>query len=500
MKLRDLLSAIQVRSVHGSIEFEIRDVVYDSRQVQTAGTLFVAIPGVRTDGISFISEAIKRGAAAVVRGATKSGMPLGTGEVTEVEVADPRQALAELSARFYSHPSRALKVIGITGTNGKTTSSFIARHICESAGLPCGLFGTINYQLGNGTVLPSARTTPESADLQRLLAMVRDTGGKAASMEVSSHAITNRRILGLELDAAVFTNLSQDHLDFHGRMSDYFDAKASLFTGHLARQTSKRGTAIINIDDSHGSILAGRIGKSVPTITFGQNVRASFRASNINATVKGTTFQLAAHDRSYLVKLPLIGQFNVYNALAAVAACSAIGVPVRACVEALGSAPPVPGRLQAVPTALGFQVFVDYAHTDDALRNVLLALRELKPRRLVVVFGCGGDRDKLKRPLMAKAVESHADFAVVTSDNPRSEDPAEIIDDVVAGFKTKRFEVIVDRRQAIEFAIGNAEPGDLLLIAGKGHENYQELRNGTIPFDDIEVARGALAAKSAQLR
>ena len=311
-------------------------------------------------------------------------------------------------------------------------------------------------------------------------------------MEVSSHAIAQDRVRGLEWDVAVFTNLTQDHLDFHGTMENYFEAKVKLFTG-LAEQTKKTNTpAIVNIDDRYGAQLADRLEKLTPVVTYGVSPRADFRASNYHAEFAGTSYQLDARGKSYLVRVPLIGRFNVANSMAALAAASSIGLNLRDAILSLSRSPQVPGRLEAVPAKRQFQVFVDYAHSDDALLNVLKTLRELSPRRLILVFGCGGDRDKQKRPLMGRVADRNADFSIITSDNPRKEDPDAIIAEAEKGFRSGNYEKIPDRAKAIARAIELARPRDIVLIAGKGHEAYQEFADHTIPFDDIQVARQAL--------
>ena len=318
-------------------------------------------------------------------------------------------------------------------------------------------------------------------------------------MEVSSHALMQARVRGVEFDAAIFTNLTQDHLDYHKTMDAYFEAKVRLFSG-LAEQTRKKGKAVINIDDRYGAQLATRFGKELPVITYGLGALADFRASNVRIDFNGTSYQLDAGGKSYLVRLPQIGQFNVYNSLAALAGAHALGVEVRSGVLALANANAVPGRLEAVPAQRKFRVFVDYAHTDDALQNVIKTCRELNPARLIVVFGCGGNRDKTKRPRMGAVVNQHADFSIVTSDNPRKEDPLAIIEDIKPGMTRGNYEVIVDRKEAIFKAIAMAEPRDIILIAGKGHETYQEFADHTAPFDDVAVARQALDAKPVQLQ
>jgi UDP-N-acetylmuramoyl-L-alanyl-D-glutamate--2,6-diaminopimelate ligase len=487
VKLEALLSHAAVIQVDGPRDIDIAAIAYDSRLVKP-GALFVALKGEKVDGAVFIEKAIASGAVAIVSemGAVKAG-------ITHITVADARIALADLAAGFYQNPARALKIAGVTGTNGKTTTAFLIKHICEAALLRCGLLGTVRYEVGD-RILPAARTTPESLDVQNLLWQMRSAGCKAVAMEVSSHALTQARVRGVEFDVAVFTNLTQDHLDYHKTMEAYFEAKSRLFSG-LAQQTRKKGKAVINLDDRYGSMLAKRVAKEVPTITYGLGANSDFKASNVRIDFHGTSFQLDAAGRSYLVRLPLIGQFNVYNSLAALAATHAMGVEVRTGVLALANALAVPGRLEAVPAQRQFRVFVDYAHTDDALLNVIRTCRELNPGRLIVVFGCGGNRDKTKRPRMGAVVDQHADWAIVTSDNPRKEEPLAIIEDIKPGLKRGAYEVIPDRREAIFKAIGAAQPRDIILIAGKGHETYQEFADHTAPFDDVAVAREALEAK-----
>jgi UDP-N-acetylmuramoyl-L-alanyl-D-glutamate--2,6-diaminopimelate ligase len=408
-----------------------------------------------------------------------------------VVVENARYALADLAATFYGFPARRLKLAGVTGTNGKTTTTFLIKHICDKASLRCGLIGTVRYEIGE-RVLPAIRTTPESADLQELLAQIVNAGGKAAAMEVSSHALAQERTRGLEWDVAVFTNLTQDHLDFHSTMENYFESKLKLFTQLAGQRHKRKPVAVVNIDDRYGEKLLTRIDKKISVVTYGLSARADFRASNYRAEFGATSYQLDARGKSYLVRVPLIGRFNVANSLAALAASNALGVSLREAILSLGKSPQVPGRLEAVPAKRQFQVFVDYAHTPDALLNVLKTLRELLPRRLIVVFGCGGDRDRQKRPLMGEIVDQNADYAIVTSDNPRKEDPDAIIAEVEKGFRSDHYEKIVDRTAAITRAIELAQPRDLVLIAGKGHENYQEFADHTVPFDDMQLARRAL--------
>jgi UDP-N-acetylmuramoyl-L-alanyl-D-glutamate--2,6-diaminopimelate ligase len=485
MQLKVLARAIAPRRVIGSLDREVESIAYDSRRVQ-GNTLFVAIRGEKSDGHQFVDQAIEQGASVIV-----AEREISSPRATCLVVDNSRSALADLSAAFYGMPARKLKMAAVTGTNGKTTTTFLIKHICEKAGLRCGLLGTVQYEIGD-RILPAIRTTPEALDIQELLAQIINAGGRAAAMEVSSHALAQERTRGIEWDVAVFTNLTQDHLDFHGTMENYFEAKAKLFQ-ELPSQSKKRGaTAVINIDDRYGEKLVDRLAGKIPLVTYGLGLHADFRASNYRTEFAGTSYQLDARGRSYLVRVPLIGRFNVANSMAALGAATVMGVNLRAAILSLARSPQVPGRLELVPAKRQFQIFVDYAHTDDALRNVLKTLRELKPRKLIVVFGCGGDRDRKKRPLMGRVTDELADHAIITSDNPRKEDPDAIINEVEKGFRSTHYEKIAERAEAIRHAVAMAQPRDLVLIAGKGHEKYQEFADHTIPFDDIQVARRAL--------
>src|SRR6266550_626424 len=485
MQLKTLAAALPTRQVIGTLDRTVESIAYDSRRVQRNG-LFVALRGEKADGHEFIDSAIEKGASVIV---TEREEP--HPRVTSLVVENTRAALADLSATFYGHPAQRLKLAGVTGTNGKTTTTFLIKHICEKAGLRCGLIGTVRYEIGE-RVLPAIRTTPESLDLQELLAQIVNAGCRAAAMEVSSHALAQDRTRGLEWSVAVFTNLTQDHLDFHGTMKSYFESKMKLFTGLGSQKKKRKPTAIVNIDDRYGEQLLEKIDKRIPVITYGLGMRADFRASNYRVESSGTSYQLDARGTSYLVRVPLIGRFNVTNSVAALAAANALGINLRDAVFSLGKSAQVPGRLELVPAKRQFQVFVDYAHTPDALGNVLKTLRDLEPNRLIAVFGCGGNRDRQKRPLMAETVDRHADYAIITSDNPRKENPDTIVAEIEKGFRSTHYEKIVDRTQAINRDIELARPRDIILIAGKGHENYQEFADHTIPFDDIQVARRAI--------
>ena len=491
MQLKKLLAAIPGASIVGPTDRDVAGIAYDSRRVQR-DTLFVALRGEKTDGHQFVHQAVERGATVIVYDQEAK-----TPHATLVRVANARHAMADLAAAFYNRPVRRLKMAGVTGTNGKTTTTFLLKHICEKAGMRCGLIGTVRYEIGE-RVLPAVRTTPESLELQELLAQMTNAACKAAAMEVSSHAIAQERTRGLEFDVAVFTNLTQDHLDFHGTMDAYFESKLKLFTNLAGQEHKKKAAAVVNLDDRYGAKIVERLGSDVPVVTYGMGVHADFRASNYRPEFSGTSYQLDAKGKSYLVRVPLIGRFNVANSLAALAAANNLGIPLRDAILSLGKAPQVPGRLEAVPAKRQFQVFVDYAHTPDALLNVLKTVRELSPRKVICVFGCGGDRDRAKRPLMAHAADQNADFSIITSDNPRKEDPDAIIAEVEKGFRSERYEKITDRAQAIARAVTLAQPRDIVVIAGKGHETYQEFADHTIPFDDIAVARRALENKPVE--
>ncbi|MFZ4681993.1 MAG: UDP-N-acetylmuramoyl-L-alanyl-D-glutamate--2,6-diaminopimelate ligase [Terrimicrobiaceae bacterium] len=490
--LSQLLAATAVLDSSADPHTRVESLCYDSRRA-APGALFFALRGVKAEGNQFVAQAAELGATAVVSDAASAACAL-----PHIRVPDARAALADMAAAFHDHPAAQLKVMGVTGTNGKTTTAFLVKHLLDADHRRCGLIGTIKYCIGD-TEIDAPRTTPESADLQDLLAQMVQAGSKAVAMEVSSHALVQHRVRGIEFDTAVFTNLTQDHLDYHKTMEAYFEAKALLFE-NLGTQTKKKGKALLNADDRHGHLLKERLTKKkIPVITYGLGASADFRATDVKFDATGSSFHLQAKGRSYLVRTPLIGSFNIYNALAALAAVSSMGLELRAAVAALAHAPQVPGRLQRVPAKRSFQVFVDYAHTDDALRNVLRTLRELNPNRLITVFGCGGDRDKAKRPLMAAAAEEFSDWSILTSDNPRTEDPLAILAGIRAGLRGNRHEEIPDREAAIRQAVERADAGDIVLIAGKGHETYQEFATGKVPFDDVVIARRAIEAKRVEV-
>jgi UDP-N-acetylmuramoyl-L-alanyl-D-glutamate--2,6-diaminopimelate ligase len=449
---------------------EIGGLAYDNRAVEP-GTLFFCVPGFTRDGHDFASDAVARGAAALV-----VARPVDAG-VPEVQVADVRAAMATAAARFYGDPTASLPVVGVTGTNGKTTTAFLVRALLEAAGRRCGLLGTVTSVVA-GDERPTVRTTPEAIDLQRTFREMLDGGDRACAMEISSHALELRRADGIHVAAAVFTNLTQDHLDFHPTMEDYFQAKRRLFTSSSTR------ARVVNVDDPYGRRLA----EEFPVVSFAIDRHADYRAVDVQTGFAGTDCRFETPDGAFDVHVPLPGRFNVANALGAWAAVRALGVELTA----LPDSARVPGRFEPVDEGQPFAVLVDYAHTPDSLENVLRAARELATGRVIAVFGAGGDRDRGKRPLMGEIGARLADVALVTSDNPRSEDPEAIIAEILAG-AGREVEHDVDRRRSIHRAVALAEPGDVVVIAGKGHEQGQEFEGGRKePFDDIAVAREAL--------
>ena len=480
LKLEYISRIIQPLTILGPQNLDIRGLAYDSRQVQP-GFLFVALRGLHQNGAQYVDEAIRRGAVAIVT----EGNGWTRRDITHIRVEDARRAMAEIACAFYNHPARHLQLIGITGTNGKSTTSFLCRDMLKADGRTPGLLGTIRYEIGERQI-PASRTTPEAPDIQRMLDEMVRAGCRSAVMEGSSHGLDQKRTWGMDLDVGVFTNLTQDHLDYHKTMEAYFAAKTLLF--RALGQAEKRATACINLDDPWGQQLAYTGGLTAQVLGFGTHPGAAVRADDVVVNGEGCAFTLTSPWGTAPARLSLLGRHNVSNALAAIAACGALGVPLKTMLGVLATMPAVPGRLEPVPNKRGLTIFVDYAHTDDALSNVLHTLRELTRGRLITVFGCGGNRDKTKRPKMGAVVARLSDYALITSDNPRNEDPAEIIAQVVAGFgATPNFETEVDREKAIGKALALARPGDVVLIAGKGHENYQEFAHTIVPFDDRDV-------------
>jgi UDP-N-acetylmuramoyl-L-alanyl-D-glutamate--2,6-diaminopimelate ligase len=488
MQVRQLAATLAPVKVEGPLDLEISGITCDSRRVRP-GMVFVALKGAQADGHEFIPSAVAHGAAAVI--CESNGFS--TARTAKILVADSRAALACASVAWFGHPSSKLKVIGVTGTNGKTTVAFLVKQMLEAAGVPCGLLGTVRYEIG-ARLLPATRTTPEAVEVQDMMAQMVRAGCAACVMEVSSHALDQRRVEGVEFDVGIFTNLTQDHLDYHGTMERYFAAKQQLFTRWP--HGTKPGAAIVNIDDAHGAPLAGSTNAEV-TMTYGLGENAVLRATAIALARDGTRFRLHANGREHPAQMPLIGRHNVYNALAAIGAALALDIPVEAIVTTLRTIQPAPGRLESVDAGQPFGVFVDYAHTDDALRNVLSTVRELTPGRVLLAFGCGGNRDTGKRTKMGVVAAELSDYSIITSDNPRREPPAMIAVAIQEGWHALRpdgYHVELDRRRAIDQILAMAQPGDTVLIAGKGHETTQEFEDTVVPFDDRVHAREALEA------
>jgi UDP-N-acetylmuramoyl-L-alanyl-D-glutamate--2,6-diaminopimelate ligase len=486
-KLQDYFTDDDIIAVKGGLDRPISGLTMDSRRV-VPGNLFFALPGLRTDGAAFIDEAVNRGAVAVV---SQRPVVLPYGRVTFIQVPDARVMLARVAQRYYRFPDRDLDVVGVTGTNGKTTVTHLIKHFL-SGQQPVGLIGTVNYDLGLRTV-PSYKTTPESLDLYGMLAQMRDAGCRNAIMEVSSHGIDQKRVLGMHFGAVVFTNLTRDHLDYHKSLDAYFEVKSRLFVGGTG--TAPR-VAVVNLDDPYGRELAARIPAGVRRVTFGEHPEADVRAESLALEFRRTSFRLVWPGGTAVVESPLIGRYNVSNLLAALATCHALGRDVSVLLPRLHLFKNVAGRMERIEEGQPFNVLVDYAHTDDALRNALGMLRAVTPGRLLVVFGCGGNRDRTKRPLMTRAVQERADFAWATADNPRSEPLARIFSDMREGIVAPgKISFIDDRRHAISLALDAAQPGDCLLIAGKGHESYQEFADTIIPFDDRQVVRELIGVK-----
>lgn len=484
--LQSLLKALSVCVGDVPGNSTVAGVTHDSRQVRP-GYVFVAIRGFRADGADFIQDALQRGASAIVAERAVEGL-----SVPLVLVTDARRALAELSAAFWDYPSRRLTLVGVTGTNGKTTTCVLCASIAEAAGFKAAALGTLGHLVG-GQVQARDRTTEEASDLQPTLASLADAGVRLAAMEVSSHGLALDRVWKTYFDVGALTNITQDHLDFHASLEEYAETKARLFTVYpkLAGEGGKIMRAAINLDDPLGREIARRAACEV--VGFGlEAADAAVTAQDVVCETRGTRLRLTTPAGQAETTMKLVGRFNVENALAAAAIGIALGLPLDAIVAGLERADPAPGRMERVEAGQDFTIIVDYAHTPDALAKVLTEARNLTHGRLICVFGCGGDRDPTKRPKMGQAATEIADWTVITSDNPRSEDPEAIIAQIVAGAVPGRYEVEPDRRTAIRRAIAEAGPGDVVVIAGKGHETYQILADRTIHFDDREEAAAAV--------
>jgi len=484
VKLKDVLRDIPVLAGGAPGLEEIAGIAYNSKAVKT-GFLFAALRGAAQNGMDFVAEAEANGAAAVL-----SAWPKPTAsDAVWVQVADAREALALAAANFYGHPSAGMKVVGVTGTKGKTTTTYLLEEILRAAGAAPGVVGTIEYRRP-GWKVPAPRTTPEAPDLQALLRDMRDAGVTHCVMEVSSHALEQKRVWGVSYDVAVFTNLSGEHLDYHPSMEAYFEAKKKLFS-----LNHKQRAAVVNLDDPWGQKLVAEL--PMKTVTFGLEPAAIVRALKPVLTADGIEAQVSYPGGTMRLQSSLVGRHNLSNVLAAAAAALALNVAPADIVKGVAALRGVPGRFERVPNGRGLQIVVDYAHTDNALENVLMTARELKPRRLVVVFGAGGDRDRDKRERMGRVAARLADWTILTSDNPRSEDPMAIIEAIAGGFakeSVRTYEIEPDRRKAIARALATANKGDVVLIAGKGHEDYQIFKDGKIHFSDFEVVEETLRA------
>ncbi len=496
--LAELLAGVDAIAVRGATDSDIQRLVLDSRRVRP-GDAFFALPGVRTDGARFAADAVAAGAS-VVFGAPGLAVPVGT----FVEVTEPRLALAQAAVRLHGHPSRAMLVVAVTGTNGKTTTTWLLESIAAEAGWRPGVVGTTGVRVAGGD-RPSSFTTPEAPELQALFAEMREAGVQCVAFEASSHALVQRRAWGTSCDACVFTNLTQDHLDYHGTMQAYLDAKLMLFDGRNGGR-DKPCAAVIDADDPHADTVAAaaeRGGMRVLRFGSAEAVAGRDGASLESVTTRpsGLDVRLRRHALAgpgdSVLALPLLGRFNAWNAAAAYTAACALGVPPETAARGLEHTRGVPGRLERIEAGQRFGVVVDYAHTPDALVRALAACREHAEARVLAVFGCGGDRDRGKRPLMGAAAAQGADRAWVTNDNPRSEEPATIAAEITAGAPAGSLTIVLDRRAAIAAAFAEARPGDLVLIAGKGHETTQTMATQVLPFDDRAVARELLAGRTA---
>jgi UDP-N-acetylmuramoyl-L-alanyl-D-glutamate--2,6-diaminopimelate ligase len=482
--LDELVTELPYRLLQGSTNCPIAGITADSRKVEP-GWAFVAIQGTKADGYTFIAQALARGAVVLV--VDRPVDVTSAAPVTCLHVADTRRALAQLVAAFYGHPSRQISLIGVTGTNGKTTSTFLLEAVLQAHGLSPGVIGTVTYRYA-GHEWPAEQTTPAADDLQRLLREMLEAGVSHCAMEVSSHALAQDRVWGCEFAAALFTNLTQDHLDYHQDMSAYYAAKARLFT------TYRPGVAVLNGDDPAGAKLLGE--SLAPVITYGFSPEADVTVDHLDSDATGIGLTVRVHGDRRSLHSRLIGRHNVYNILGVLATATGLGLDLGRTVQGIEALPTVPGRFERVDVGQPFSVLVDYAHTDDALRNVLQAARGITAGRIIVVFGAGGDRDRGKRPRMGRVAAEYADIAVITSDNPRTEDPMAIIQAIEAGYRqvgqASQYQVVEDRAHAIHEAVGLARPGDMVVIAGKGHEAYQLIGGKRFAFDDRQVAKQAL--------
>jgi UDP-N-acetylmuramoyl-L-alanyl-D-glutamate--2,6-diaminopimelate ligase len=489
MKLREVLQGTEASLPARAENLEIRQVACDSRKVQPLA-LFFALHGAKADGNTFIRDAVSRGAAAIVsEEAAPAAIPA---SVVWVQVREARKALAVTAANFFGHPARALQLVAVTGTNGKTTTTSLVDAIVKASGAKTGLFGTIAYHTPLGDY-PAPNTTPESVDLQGFLSEIRDAGGRFAVLEASSHSLALDRLWGCHFAAAVFTNLTREHMDYHKTFEDYFAAKKRLFEGTGAGVPE---VAVVNTDDEYGKQLSGLAKK---TVSYGLESEADITAKKFQLTFNGLAFTAQTPDGKVHVASPLVGRINVYNILAAIGAAQALGLSTEIIETGIRSLESVSGRFQRIDLGQPFFVVVDYAHTDDALENLIRTARELNPKgRIITLFGCGGGKDRTKRPVMGEVTGRLSDLTILSSDNPRTEDPLKIISDIIVGLQKTAGKYLIepDREKAIGVAMDEARAGDIVLLAGKGHENYQILADQTLEFDDRDMARRALRERS----
>ncbi len=482
--LVDLLKDVNYRKIHGSENIYVKGITSDSRKVRK-DFAYVAICGHKHDGADFINDALTRGANIIVSD-KKELLPQ---ETTMVETRDTRTALAIMANNFYAHPSKKLTLVGITGTNGKTTVSYLIESILQHKKIITGLIGTVEYRFSD-YFYRANMTTPGIEFINYLLSKMINEDVNTAIMEVSSHALKQKRVTGLDFDIAVFTNLTPEHLDYHKNMKDYRDCKAELFTNLETSKNNKKG-GVLNIDDPSTEQISAKM--QTGFITYGIENKADITATNISMDKNGSTFIVHSGKTEETFKTSLLGKHNIYNILAAIGVGKLLGLKLSDMKDALSAFTGVPGRLQKISQDNSFTIYVDYAHTENALKEVLTTLRTTHDGKLTVVFGCGGDRDKKKRPGMGKVASQYSDFAIITSDNPRSEDPEEIIRQIEGGFNNKKYCVIPNREEAIRTAIKQCKKTDVLLIAGKGHEKYQIIGTNTYPFDDVKIAENILA-------
>lgn len=484
MKLRKILEGLEIEEIKGSLDKDITGVAFDSRNVDK-GYIFVAIKGFKSDGHDYITEAINKGATAII---LERDVEIKDNDITVIKLLDSRASLSKVSANFYENPSKHMNMIGITGTNGKTTITYLIKSIFESNGNKMGIIGTIGSVI-DGKLMKTENTTPESTIIQKYLKDMVNINIDSCVMEASSHSLDLKRVEDCNFDVGIFTNLSREHLDYHETLEKYFNAKLKLFT-----MTKKSN--IVNIDEVYGAEIVKRVSHlKTPIITYGIVEKADIYATNINYHLEGVDFTLNTPSGKIDINLNIPGEFSVYNALAAASCGCVYDIDLEIIKKGLEAVEGVKGRFELVPTNSDFTVIIDFAHTPDGLEKVLTTIEQFAEGRVVALFGAGGNRDKTKRPIMGETVGKHADFLIVTSDNPRNEDPAKIIDDVLEGVKkaNHNYVAIVDRREAIKYALENAEPKDIILLAGKGHETYTIIKDKVLPFDERQIVLDILS-------